>query len=369
MRDAVAYRLGRTQKVPSSLPPTGGADWAGASGLPFRVRACGRTAAPQGGPGPRWPAPRVRSRTSSALARVLTAALAWTVLRADSRFDERWRSLRLTRSRADLVPRPVPDVTRRCRCAVSESGRMELTWYGRTCVRLRGKDAVVVADPFQSVVGPTGRGITGDIVTFSHPDDTPAAARPRARRRATGGRCCRRAWTTHSCSTARASTRSRRCWSPASGPIATTRAAPRPASRSRSRRARRRPHHPPRRHRPPAVRGEARRHRAGRHRLRAARRRAVADPGRGARRAARPADRRPDADLRGRGGLRRGAQALLPRDGRRAGHPAQALGDGVQPARPRRRPSCWSRAASRPDGDRPARRVRPSCGRGRRGRA
>ena len=50
---------------------------------------------------------------------------------------------------------------------------MELTWYGRTCVRLRGKDAVVVTDPFQSVVGPTGRGITGDIVTFSHPDDRP----------------------------------------------------------------------------------------------------------------------------------------------------------------------------------------------------
>jgi L-ascorbate metabolism protein UlaG (beta-lactamase superfamily) len=37
---------------------------------------------------------------------------------------------------------------------------MELTWYGRTCVRLRGKEAVVVTDPFQSVVGPTGRGIT-----------------------------------------------------------------------------------------------------------------------------------------------------------------------------------------------------------------
>ena len=50
---------------------------------------------------------------------------------------------------------------------------MELTWYGRTCVRLRGRDAVVVADPYQSVVGPTGRGITGDIVTFSHPDDRP----------------------------------------------------------------------------------------------------------------------------------------------------------------------------------------------------
>ena len=50
---------------------------------------------------------------------------------------------------------------------------MELTWYGRTCVRVRGRDAVVVTDPYQSVVGPTGRGITGDIVTFSHPDDTP----------------------------------------------------------------------------------------------------------------------------------------------------------------------------------------------------
>jgi len=48
---------------------------------------------------------------------------------------------------------------------------MELTWYGRTSVRLRGRDAVVVADPYQAVVGPTGRGITGEIVTFSHPDD------------------------------------------------------------------------------------------------------------------------------------------------------------------------------------------------------
>jgi L-ascorbate metabolism protein UlaG (beta-lactamase superfamily) len=55
---------------------------------------------------------------------------------------------------------------------------MELTWYGRTCVRLRGKDAVVVADPYQSVVGPTGRGLTGDIVTFSHADDMPL---PRAK--------------------------------------------------------------------------------------------------------------------------------------------------------------------------------------------
>jgi len=52
---------------------------------------------------------------------------------------------------------------------------MELTWYGRTCIRLRGKDAVVVTDPYQSVVGPTGRGLTADIVTISHPDDAPLA--------------------------------------------------------------------------------------------------------------------------------------------------------------------------------------------------
>jgi L-ascorbate metabolism protein UlaG (beta-lactamase superfamily) len=50
---------------------------------------------------------------------------------------------------------------------------VEITWYGRTCVRLRGRDAVVVADAYQSVVGPTGRGITGDIATYSHPDDEP----------------------------------------------------------------------------------------------------------------------------------------------------------------------------------------------------
>ena len=49
----------------------------------------------------------------------------------------------------------------------------KLTWYGRTCIRLRGKDAVVVADPYPAIVGPTGRGITGEIVTFSHPDDKP----------------------------------------------------------------------------------------------------------------------------------------------------------------------------------------------------
>jgi L-ascorbate metabolism protein UlaG (beta-lactamase superfamily) len=59
-------------------------------------------------------------------------------------------------------------------------GGMEITWYGRTCVRLRGRDAVVVADAYQSVVGPTGRGISGDIATYSHPDDEPL---PRAKGR------------------------------------------------------------------------------------------------------------------------------------------------------------------------------------------
>ncbi len=30
-----------------------------------------------------------------------------------------------------------------------------------------------MADPYQAVVGPTGRGITGEIVIYSHPDDKP----------------------------------------------------------------------------------------------------------------------------------------------------------------------------------------------------
>jgi L-ascorbate metabolism protein UlaG (beta-lactamase superfamily) len=63
---------------------------------------------------------------------------------------------------------------------------MELTWYGRTCIRLRGKDATVVADPYQAIVGPTGRGITGDIVTVSHPDDDPLP-RPKGRLSRDGG--------------------------------------------------------------------------------------------------------------------------------------------------------------------------------------
>ena len=59
--------------------------------------------------------------------------------------------------------------------AICQNQRMEITWYGQTCVRLRGRDAVVVADAYQSIVGPTGRGITADIATYSHPDDAPLA--------------------------------------------------------------------------------------------------------------------------------------------------------------------------------------------------
>jgi L-ascorbate metabolism protein UlaG (beta-lactamase superfamily) len=60
---------------------------------------------------------------------------------------------------------------------------MELTWYGRTCIRLRGKDAVVVNDAYPAVVGPTGRGITADVITYSHPDDAPLGKKPGRRSR------------------------------------------------------------------------------------------------------------------------------------------------------------------------------------------
>jgi L-ascorbate metabolism protein UlaG (beta-lactamase superfamily) len=65
---------------------------------------------------------------------------------------------------------------------------MEITWYGQTCVRLRGRDAVVVADAFQSVVGPTGRGITADIATYSHEDDAPLSKSKAKGRRTRDGK-------------------------------------------------------------------------------------------------------------------------------------------------------------------------------------
>jgi L-ascorbate metabolism protein UlaG (beta-lactamase superfamily) len=54
---------------------------------------------------------------------------------------------------------------------------MEITWFGASCVRLKGREGVVAADPFRSVVGPTGRGITADIVSFGYPDETEPVGR------------------------------------------------------------------------------------------------------------------------------------------------------------------------------------------------
>jgi L-ascorbate metabolism protein UlaG (beta-lactamase superfamily) len=53
---------------------------------------------------------------------------------------------------------------------------MELTWLGRYCVRMRSREASVAADPFPADVGPTGRGLTADIVTFSHAEPAPPGA-------------------------------------------------------------------------------------------------------------------------------------------------------------------------------------------------
>ena len=58
---------------------------------------------------------------------------------------------------------------------------MEITWYGGSCVRLKGREGVVAADPYRAIVGPTGRGLTADIVTFSHAEDESVAARGKAK--------------------------------------------------------------------------------------------------------------------------------------------------------------------------------------------
>ena len=48
---------------------------------------------------------------------------------------------------------------------------MEIIWYGGSCVRLKGREGTIAADPFAGIVGPTGRGLTADVVTYGHPDD------------------------------------------------------------------------------------------------------------------------------------------------------------------------------------------------------
>jgi Beta-lactamase superfamily domain len=48
--------------------------------------------------------------------------------------------------------------------------RVEIVSFGDTCLRLRGREGVVAADAFPRIVGPTGRGMTADIATYSHAD-------------------------------------------------------------------------------------------------------------------------------------------------------------------------------------------------------
>ncbi|MSQ15356.1 MAG: lactamase [Dehalococcoidia bacterium] len=45
---------------------------------------------------------------------------------------------------------------------------MDITWYGHSCFRLRGREAVIVTDPFPSSIGYSMPQTTADIVTVSH---------------------------------------------------------------------------------------------------------------------------------------------------------------------------------------------------------
>lgn len=64
---------------------------------------------------------------------------------------------------------------------VAPSPSVEITWYGAGCLRLRGREGTVAADAYRSVVGPTGRGLTADVATYSHADPTPATTGKRGR--------------------------------------------------------------------------------------------------------------------------------------------------------------------------------------------
>jgi len=60
---------------------------------------------------------------------------------------------------------------------------VEISSYGETCLRFKAREGVVVADAYPSVVGPTGRGLTADIATYSRPDGHPTLGLERATRR------------------------------------------------------------------------------------------------------------------------------------------------------------------------------------------
>jgi L-ascorbate metabolism protein UlaG (beta-lactamase superfamily) len=59
---------------------------------------------------------------------------------------------------------------------------MEIIWYGGSCIRLKGREGTVAADPFKEIVGPTGRGMTADIVTYGRPDESIPKAKGKAGR-------------------------------------------------------------------------------------------------------------------------------------------------------------------------------------------
>jgi len=50
---------------------------------------------------------------------------------------------------------------------------MEISSFGETCLRMRGREGIVVSDAYPRIVGPTGRGLTADVLTLSHPDGQP----------------------------------------------------------------------------------------------------------------------------------------------------------------------------------------------------
>ncbi len=46
---------------------------------------------------------------------------------------------------------------------------MEITWFGHSCFRLRGREGSVVTDPFARRSGGAGARLNADVVTISHP--------------------------------------------------------------------------------------------------------------------------------------------------------------------------------------------------------
>jgi hypothetical protein len=48
---------------------------------------------------------------------------------------------------------------------------VEIASFGGSCLRFKGREGLVAANAFSALVGPTGRGLTADIVTYSHPDE------------------------------------------------------------------------------------------------------------------------------------------------------------------------------------------------------